>query len=53
MSDIEDGIELTESQAKARRQRSIAIGICLALFVIIVYVGTWAKLGPELFVRPM
>lgn len=49
----EDGIELTDAQSRARRLRSIAIGVCLALFVVLIYVGTWAKLGPALFVRQM
>ena len=53
MSKIEESVELTENQTKARKQRSVAIGICLAAFVVLIYVGTWAKLGPELFVRPM
>ena len=53
MNDVNEGVELTEAQAKARRMRSVAIGICLALFVVLIYVGTWAKLGPALFVRQM
>ena len=46
-------VELTEAQKKAQRRRSIAIGLVLAAFVIIVYVGSWAKMGAALFNRPM
>ncbi|MEO0543785.1 MAG: hypothetical protein AAFY99_08195 [Pseudomonadota bacterium] len=57
MSDVKDvndqGIELTDAQAKARKLRSVAIGVCLAAFVVLIYVGTWAKLGPALFIRQM
>lgn len=38
---------------KAQRSRSIAIGFCLAAFVIILYVATWAKLGANVMVRPL
>lgn len=46
-------VEQTEAQKKAQRRRSIAIGLVLAAFVIIVYVGSWAKMGATLFNRPM
>jgi hypothetical protein len=36
-------VTLTESQKKARRNRSVAIGLALAAFVIIVYLGSIAK----------
>lgn len=48
-----EGIELTEAQRKARRNRSIAIGIVLGVFVVAIYVATWAKLGANLLARPM
>lgn len=38
-------VTLTESQKKARRSRSIAIGLALAALVIIFYVATLAKSG--------
>jgi len=44
-------VEPTEAQKKAQRRRSIAIGLVLAAFVIIVYVGSWAKMGAALFDR--
>ena len=43
----------TEKQKKAQRNRSIALGLALVAFVIIVYVATWVKLGPGALVRPM
>jgi len=49
----EDRVKPTEAQLKARRNRSIAIGLALAAFVIIVYLGTVMKLGPAVFDRAM
>ncbi|SFP02971.1 hypothetical protein SAMN03159463_03468 [Mesorhizobium sp. NFR06] len=38
-------VTLTERQKKARRSRSIAIGVALAALVIIFYVATIARFG--------
>lgn len=46
-------VEPTDAQKKAQRRRSVAIGLALAAFVIVVYVGSWAKMGATLFNRPM
>lgn len=46
-------VELTEAQKRARRSRNIAIALVLAAFVVIVYVGTWAKLGVNMFNRAL
>ncbi|HET9536339.1 MAG TPA: hypothetical protein VFP43_13505 [Mesorhizobium sp.] len=46
-------VTLTESQKKARRSRSVAIGLALAAFVVVVYLGSLAKFGPALFDRAM
>lgn len=51
--DEKNGIELTERQRKARRSRSIAIGVVLAALVIIFYLVTVVKIGPEIFNRPI
>ena len=48
-----DTITMTDAQKKAQRRRSVAIGIVLAAFVIIIYVGSWAKMGSALFTRPL
>ena len=46
-------IELNEAQQKSRRARNIALACVLAAFVIILYVASWAKLGTNLFNRPL
>lgn len=46
-----EGIELTEAQKKARRSRSIALGIALALLVVVFYVVTIVKIGPGVMDR--
>ena len=38
-------VTLTERQQKARRSRSIAIGVALAALVIIFYVATIVRFG--------
>jgi hypothetical protein len=40
-----DGIRMSDSQKKAQRARSIALGLVLAAFVVIVYIATFAKMG--------
>jgi hypothetical protein len=49
----EDRVTQTEAQKKARRSRSIAIGLALAALVIIFYLATITKFGPALFDRPL
>ncbi len=46
-------IEITAAQKKAQRARSLALGLALAAFVVIVYVATWAKLGSTILDRSM
>ncbi|MET3793086.1 hypothetical protein [Aquamicrobium terrae] len=46
-------VDLTEQQKKARRRRSIAIGLALAALVVIFYVATLAKFGPAVLNRPL
>jgi len=43
----------TEQQKKAQRNRSWGLAVALALFVLLVYVGTIAKLGANILVRPI
>ena len=50
---MDDKVELTEAQKKARRSRSIALGVVLAALAVLFYVITVVKLGPNLFNRPM
>jgi len=49
----EHGIVLTEEQKRSRRARSIALGLCLGVLVVLVYVVTIVKLGPGVLVRPL
>ncbi|CAG0962589.1 hypothetical protein RHIZO_00785 [Rhizobiaceae bacterium] len=46
-------VTLTEAQRKARRSRSLAIGIALGVLVIVFYVATIAKFGPAILNRAM
>ncbi|TPK91942.1 hypothetical protein [Mesorhizobium sp. B2-4-17] len=41
-------VTLTESQKKAQRSRSIAIGVALAALVVIFYIATIVKFGHNL-----
>ena len=47
-----DGIRLTEQQQRARRARSIAIGLALGALVILFYIVTLVK-GPGVLDRPL
>ncbi len=46
-------VEMTPDQKKAQRARNVAIALALVAFVVIVYVGTWAKLGANILARPL
>jgi hypothetical protein len=46
------GIKLTDAQLRARRSRSIAIGVALGLLAILVYIVTLVK-GPGVLERPL
>jgi len=46
------GIRLTDAQLRARRSRSIAIGVALGLLVILFYIVTLVK-GPGVLERPL
>jgi hypothetical protein len=47
------GIVLTEEQKRRQRARSIAIALALGALVILFYVITIVKLGPNVLTRPM
>ena len=51
--DKQETVKMTEAQKKAQRRRSVALGLVLAAFVVIVYIGSWAKMGASLFNRSM
>ncbi|KMO40605.1 hypothetical protein ACQVP2_14285 [Methylobacterium aquaticum] len=44
---------LTPDEIQRRRKRSIAIAMVLAALVLIFYVLTIAKLGPQVLNRPL
>jgi hypothetical protein len=44
-------VTMTEQQKKARRNRSVAMGLGLAALVIIFYVVTLVKFGPSILDR--
>lgn len=46
-------VELTESQKKARRSRSIWLAVTLVALVVVFYLVTIVKLGPAIFDRAM
>jgi len=48
----EPGITLTEQQLRARRARSIAIAVSLAVLVVLFYIVTLVK-GPGVLERPL
>lgn len=49
-----DGIVMTPEQKRRQRNRSLAIALVLAGFVILFYVVTLVKLGPQVIMsRPM
>lgn len=46
-------VEVSEKQRKAQRSRNIAIAVILAIFVVLLYVVTWTKLGANIMQRPL
>ena len=48
-----DMVTLTTGQKRAQRSRSVAIGIALAVLVVIFYIATIAKFGPAILDRAM
>ena len=44
---------LTADEARAQRKRSIAIALSLGALVILFFVLTIAKLGPQILNRPL
>lgn len=48
-----DTVDMTDKQKKAQRARNIALAFVLAGFVLLLYFGTWAKLGANILQRPL
>jgi hypothetical protein len=49
----DEGVELSEKQKKAQRARNIAIAVLLGLLVVVFYVVTVLKFGPQALNRPL
>jgi len=49
----ENGIRLTEEEQKRRRNRSVALGLVLGALVVLFFWVTVAKIGANIFKRPM
>jgi predicted nucleic acid-binding Zn ribbon protein len=49
----ETGIVLTQEQKRRRRARSVAIALTLGALVVLLYVVTIVKLGPNVLHRPL
>ena len=45
--------QLTAAEQKRRRARSLAIALTLGFMVLLFYVVTIAKLGPQVLNRPL
>jgi hypothetical protein len=48
-----DLVTMNAAQKKAQRSRNIAIGIALAVMVVLFYVATLVKFGPAILDRAM
>jgi hypothetical protein len=51
--DDRPGLRLTDEQKKRQRARNLAIGIAVALLVVIFYAITVLKLGPAVLKREL
>ncbi len=53
MDDNEGKVTLTDEQKASRRRRNVAIALALAFLVVLFYVVTLVKLGPNIANRPL
>jgi hypothetical protein len=53
MGDPKAPLRLTPEEQKRRRKRSLALALTLGVLVLLFYVVTLAKLGPDVLQRPM
>ena len=52
-AESDTGVVLTDEQKRRRRSRSIAIAAVLGFLVLLFYVVTIVKLGPNVLNRPL
>jgi hypothetical protein len=50
---VDDHTDMTVKQKQARRSRNIAIGLALAALVVLFYIATIFKFGPQILERSM
>jgi hypothetical protein len=53
MADQHPPARLTAEEQKRRRKRSLAIALTLGALVVLFYVVTIAKIGPQVLQRPL
>jgi len=53
MSMDDNLVMMSPAQKKAQRSRNIAIGVALAVLVVLFYVATIVKFGPSILDRPL
>ena len=46
-------VTLTDKQRKSLRARNIAMAVCLAAFVVVLWFGTYYKLGANILMREL
>lgn len=51
--DTSPGIVLTDEQKRKRRNRSVALGLCIGGLVVLFYAITVVKMGPAILSRAM
>ncbi|MGV6872647.1 hypothetical protein ACUSIJ_08140 [Pseudochelatococcus sp. B33] len=51
--DDEEGVSLTPEERRRQRVRNIAIGVALGALFILFYILTIARLGSNVFNRPL
>ena len=49
----EKQVTMSPAQKRAQRSRNIAIGVALAVLVVLFYVATIVKFGPSILDRPL
>lgn len=53
MAEDDKGVKLSETQIKRRRARSVAIACVLGAMVVLFYIVTIVKMGPDIMNRPL
>lgn len=53
MTKDDNGVKLTDDQKTKRRSRSLAIALTLGALVVLFYVVTIVKMGPDILNRPL